>query len=135
MPEPLTEEYLGEIQARITAVPKGPWDVEPNEFGVPDQVGPVAFLQTWVDVEQLPVVEFIGHARTDLPALLGEVARLTAALATSQRETAAARQFAEEMRDYCSPHAVAADYADRLVEAMDRAQLPQPAKAGVSRGR
>jgi hypothetical protein len=26
------------------------------------------------------------------------------------------------MRDFCSPHAVAADYADRLLEAMNRAK-------------
>jgi hypothetical protein len=37
-------------------------------------------------------------------------------------EVAAARKFAGEMRDFCSPHGVAADYADRLVEAMDRAK-------------
>jgi len=37
-------------------------------------------------------------------------------------EVAAARKFAGEMRDFCSPHGVAADYADRLIEAMDRAK-------------
>ncbi|WP_328545397.1 hypothetical protein [Streptomyces europaeiscabiei] len=37
-------------------------------------------------------------------------------------EVAAARKFAGEMRDFCSPHGVAVDYADRLVEAMDRAR-------------
>lgn len=40
----------------------------------------------------------------------------------AEREVAAARRFAAEMRDFCSPHGVAADYADRLVEAMDRAK-------------
>jgi len=39
-----------------------------------------------------------------------------------EREVAAARQFAGEMRQFCSPHGVAADYADRLLEAMDRAR-------------
>ncbi len=86
MPEPLTDEYLKEIQARVTAAPKGPWKVEPNEYGVPDQVGPVAFIQTWVDAELLPTVEFIGHARADLPALIGEVARLRADRAVRDRE-------------------------------------------------
>jgi len=43
-------------------------------------------------------------------------------LAVAQAEVAAARKFAEEMRDFCSPHGIAADYADRLVEAMDRAK-------------
>jgi hypothetical protein len=40
----------------------------------------------------------------------------------AEREVAAARQFAAEMRDFCSPHGVATDYADRLIEAMDRAK-------------
>lgn len=40
-------------------------------------------------------------------------------------EVAAAREFAGEMRDFCSPHAVAADYADRLLESMDRAREGQ----------
>jgi hypothetical protein len=39
-----------------------------------------------------------------------------------KEEVAAARKFAAEMRNFCSPHGVAADYADRLVEAMDRAK-------------
>jgi hypothetical protein len=43
----------------------------------------------------------------------------------AEREVAAARRFAAEMRDFCSPHGVAADYADRLVEAMDRAKEGQ----------
>jgi hypothetical protein len=37
-------------------------------------------------------------------------------------EVAAARKFAGEMRDFCSPHGVSTDYADRLLEAMDRAK-------------
>lgn len=76
MPEPLTDAYLREIQDRVTAAPKGPWEVEPNEHGLPDQVGPIAYVQTWVESELVPTIEFIGHARTDVPALLGEVARL-----------------------------------------------------------
>jgi hypothetical protein len=76
MPEPLADAYLKEIQDRVTDAPKGPWNVEPNEYGVPDQVGPIAYVQTWVDAELLPTIEFIGHARKDVPALIGEVARL-----------------------------------------------------------
>ena len=44
----------------------------------------------------------------------------------AEREVAAARKFAGEMRDFCSPHAIAADYADRLIEAMDRAKEGRP---------
>jgi hypothetical protein len=43
----------------------------------------------------------------------------------AEREVAAARKFAAEMREFCSPHGVAADYADQLVEAMDRAKEGQ----------
>jgi hypothetical protein len=62
-----------------------------------------------------------GHA--DLEGVIrqvGEVDRKQ--LASLRAEVTAARQFAGEMRDFCSPHAVAADYADRLLEAMDRAK-------------
>ncbi|MEW1565761.1 hypothetical protein AB0454_22580 [Streptomyces sp. NPDC093509] len=43
-------------------------------------------------------------------------------MASLRAEVAAARKFAGEMRDFCSPHGVAADYADRLIESMDRAK-------------
>lgn len=75
MPEPLTNTYLRQIQDRVIAAPKGPWEVQPNDYGLPDQVGPIAYLQTWADSQLVPTVEFIGHARADVPALLGEVAR------------------------------------------------------------
>ncbi|MDX2800142.1 hypothetical protein [Streptomyces scabiei] len=62
----------------------------------------------------------------DLAVYLKQVAMETRdreqELAVLRAETAAARKFAAEMRDFCSPHGVAADYADRLVEAMDRAR-------------
>jgi hypothetical protein len=43
----------------------------------------------------------------------------------AEREVAAARKFAAEMRDFCSPHGVATDYADRLIASMDRAKEAQ----------
>jgi hypothetical protein len=58
-------------------------------------------------------VAYVTGPTTDL--LCEEINRLKA-------EVAAARQFAGEMRDFCSPHGVATDYADRLIEAMDRAK-------------
>jgi hypothetical protein len=42
---------------------------------------------------------------------------------TAEREVAAARKFAGEMRDFCSPHAIAADYANQLEAAMDQAKV------------
>ena len=61
---------------------------------------------------------FIAHARTDVPALVAEVRRLTAALATVTAEHAAAldaarREGAEGMRERCADAITA-----RLVEAV-----------------
>lgn len=39
-----------------------------------------------------------------------------------EAEISAARKYAAEMRDFCSPHGVSVHYADQLVEAMDRAR-------------
>lgn len=39
-----------------------------------------------------------------------------------RREVAAARKYAGQMREFCSPHGVSVDYADQLLEAMDRAK-------------
>lgn len=58
-----------------------------------------------------------GHA--DLEDVIRQAGELMGPLLA---EVTAARKFAEEMRDFCSPHGVAADYADRLVEVMDRAK-------------
>lgn len=46
-------------------------------------------------------------------------------LESLRREVAAARQFAAEMREFCSPPDVGADWADRLLDAMDRVQGEQ----------
>lgn len=43
-------------------------------------------------------------------------------LESLRREVAAARKFAAEMREFCSPQDVGVDWADRLIEAMDRAK-------------
>jgi hypothetical protein len=40
----------------------------------------------------------------------------------AEREVAAARKYAAEMRDFCSPHGVSVHYADQLIAAMDRAK-------------
>lgn len=39
-----------------------------------------------------------------------------------QAEVAAARKYADELRDFCSPHGVSVHYADQLIQAMDRAK-------------
>jgi hypothetical protein len=58
-----------------------------------------------------------GHA--DLEEVIRQAGQLVGPLLA---EVAAARKFAGEMRDFCSPHGVSVDYADRLEEAMDRAK-------------
>jgi hypothetical protein len=71
---PSAEDFKA-TQAIIAAAPQGPWKIEPSEHGLPDQIGPIAFLETWVDSERLPVMEFIEHAREALPRYLGACAR------------------------------------------------------------
>lgn len=39
-----------------------------------------------------------------------------------EAEVAAARKYAEAMREFCSPHGISVGYADQLLEAMDRAK-------------
>ncbi|GAB2714833.1 hypothetical protein [Streptomyces bullii] len=75
MPEPLNPEYLRETQRIVAAAPNGPWEIEPSEHGLPDQIGPICFLETWVDSERVPVLELIRHAREALPRYVGEVSR------------------------------------------------------------
>jgi hypothetical protein len=58
-------------------------------------------------------VAYVTGPTTEL--LCEEIRRLKA-------EVAAARQFAEDMSGFCSPHGVATDYANRLLKAMDRAK-------------
>lgn len=59
------------------------------------------------------------YSHADLDEVIRQAGALVGPLLA---EVAAARKFAGEMRDFCSPHGVAADYADRLLEAMDRAK-------------
>lgn len=76
MPEPLNLDYLRQAQRIIAVVPPGPWPVEAAEDGrLPDQVGPICFLETWSDQERVPVVEFISFAREALPRFVGEASR------------------------------------------------------------
>jgi hypothetical protein len=62
---------------------------------------------------KLTVVE--GSPEQFAAAVLPVVQRLEA-------EVAAARKYAEELREFCSPHGVSVHYAEQLVEAMNRAK-------------
>lgn len=75
MSEPLTAEDMAKTQRIVAAVPPGPWEIPASEHGLPDQIGPVCFLETWVESERVPVLEFIQHAREALPQYLGIAAR------------------------------------------------------------
>lgn len=75
MPEPLTVEELRETQQIIAAVPNGPWKVITNDYGVPDAVGPISYLETASDEYQVPVIRLVAHAREALPRYVGEVSR------------------------------------------------------------
>lgn len=58
-----------------------------------------------------------GHA--DLHEVIRQAGQLVGPLLA---EVKAARKFAGEMRDFCSPHGVSVHYADQLEAAMDRAK-------------
>lgn len=58
-----------------------------------------------------------GHA--DLDEVIRQAGTLVGPLLA---ELTAARQFAAELREYCSPHGVSVHYADRLIEVMDQAK-------------
>lgn len=68
----------------------------------------------------------VSHLLEDTPDTQEWVPALADALLRAVRpleaEAAAAREYAAEMRDFCSPHGVSVHYADQLVEAMDRAK-------------
>ncbi|MFJ4365131.1 hypothetical protein ACIP4S_13365 [Streptomyces chartreusis] len=67
---------MKETQAIIAAAPHGPWEITPpGDERLPDQVGPICFMETWVDSERIPVMAFIEHAREALPRYMGAYAR------------------------------------------------------------
>lgn len=91
-PEPLTEQQLDEIDSRTGATRPGPWalsdDLEgdgyPGHLWVvrtpdsgPDEPDDQAVV---ISIGDRALGEFIAHAREDVPALLAEVRRLSAAL-------------------------------------------------------
>ena len=76
MPEALTKAQLRDMQNRVTETRPGPWDVVLDDEGRLAGFGPFSWVETWKDDELVGAIEFSSHARTDVPALLGEVARL-----------------------------------------------------------
>lgn len=70
-----------------------------------------------------------GH---DLLALMSDVCILRQRAVKAEAVASAAWAFAKEMRSYCSPHGVAADYADRLEERLRAAESAPVGSAGPS---
>lgn len=97
MSAPLTAERLAEIEARANAATPGPWYAEHRGVvagacrEVIDIVDDCA-VSGWRDYPANQA--FIAHAREDVPALVAEVRRLTAALDLARREGAEAMREA-----------------------------------------
>jgi hypothetical protein len=87
----MSEDELRAIEARCNAATKGPWQ---SFIEGRDHVAGSDFIRTGGLDDQCPDIElsgathadqdFIAHARQDVPALIAEIRRLTAQLA-SQR--------------------------------------------------
>lgn len=83
---------------------------------LPEAIGPVDVYPTEVGGVQLEWGDQYGDHGLEIRPDLHLV------LLTVEREVAAARTYAAEMRDFCSPHGVSVHYADQLEAAMDRAK-------------
>ncbi|MFF9097626.1 hypothetical protein ACF1AX_31450 [Streptomyces sp. NPDC014802] len=90
-PPAVRAEDIAETQRIITTVPSGPWRVEASEHGAPVSVGPICWLETYDGDHQVPVIEFISHAREALPRYMGEVSRLRQRAALLERMNGGAR--------------------------------------------
>ena len=162
MSAPITAERLAEIEARANAATEGPWRAStgrtydtttgkaaPVEHYVSrgdDDVGIASDVCDSRTGEQSePNALFIAHARTDVPALVAEVRRLTAALAAHARHTDAAidgvramlpaaleiarREGAEAMRERCDVELDCEERRHRALERDVKATLEERAAA------
>lgn len=99
MTEPLTPERLAEITARADAATEGPWlkdelrdgslivCVERVQVSVSDGEARLFGALIFEAGHATPRdVEFVAHARQDVPALLAEVDRLNARVAELERQ-------------------------------------------------
>lgn len=92
---------LQAIRARADAATPGPWGY--GDFGFVSN-GNQIIVQTWDRMEEnfdnsRNNGEFIAHARTDIPALLDEVARLREELDAARREADDADRETERLRE------------------------------------
>ena len=94
-------KYLAEIKAREQAATRGPWEMsnEPKGsgfFGTIHGKAGVSFSGNRADNE------FIAHARTDIPALLAEVERLTKEIETGRHMNAPINLDAASAESFCN---------------------------------
>ena len=88
-------DRLEEIRQRTEAATPGPWDAKTNCYpecnGEPwGWISGASWHITWSGSKGQINADFIAHSREDIPYLLSEVDRLTAALTESQRRERAA---------------------------------------------
>ncbi|MEV6791321.1 hypothetical protein AB0M87_04815 [Streptomyces sp. NPDC051320] len=117
MPEPLNDDYLLEVQGRVTDARPGKWDITLDNDGMPQGFGPFASVEPWALGEAVPNMQFCAHARKDIPALLGEVARLRTRITELEQQSYgpalpwAARMDADDLEGFFADleHAAAGD--------------------------
>lgn len=108
VPQELPAERLTEIAARTQAATAGPWWTDRlAESDGSESVGVDAGDDNWIvpcqDLDPADA-EFIAHARADVPALLDEVARLTAQRDRRRTRLVALQNDALNMRGALSPN-------------------------------
>jgi len=118
---PLKPHLEAQIRHRHAHATPGPWlrDGQTPEGGeeivaLPGGLQPVGTFNAGTGQQAEDNLRFVAHAHSDIGRLLGEVDRL-------RTVEAAALAFADEMGDYCSPHNVAHDYAQRLRDRLQQA--------------
>ena len=76
----MTEQELAEIEARANAAKEGPWQIQRDSTGAPCEVIHLSGSGIYAFVTSIPKtqgdIEFVAHAREDVPALIAEVRRL-----------------------------------------------------------
>ena len=98
---------LEAIEARAKAAAPGPWSQKPNPFACAPEITngerDIAKVLLWMgseDCEAFKNADFIAHAREDIPALLAEVRRQAAEIASVTAERDALKEALELMAEY-----------------------------------
>lgn len=130
----MDDKYLAEIKAREQSATPGPWSVDTNEpfsrqiNGVfADEQEKYVFYHDpdGEDTVSRKDADFIGHARTDIPALIAEVERLNGMVTRAQEgwydadeqnaTLKKALELAEDMLTKMTPYKSRGGWHDRLI--------------------